>query len=175
MSAFALAAAAVILLAVGFFIWRRWIEPWKETDELVRAIVARKSPRKFLMTGNQHAHAIGLALENLSATRRELEARVHEGETSVEAVLGAMLDGLAVVDEKRRVRMVNREFQRVFNVGDFAKDTPLLELIRHGSVDRLVAEAIRVGLQKAANWKSAQCRCTKMQRAYMERSSFFAT
>jgi two-component system phosphate regulon sensor histidine kinase PhoR len=136
----ALIAAA---LAIGFAVWRKWIAPWKDVDELADAIVQRRAPRKFLVSGNPHARRIGLALENLTDRRRELEDRVRENELSVQAVFGAMLDGLVVVDDLRRVRLMNREFRRVFDVDENVAGGTLLELIRHASVDRLVMEAIR--------------------------------
>ena len=56
-----------------------------------------------------------------------------------------MLDGLVVVDDRRRVRLMNREFRRMFGLEEAAPGEPLLEVIRHASIDRLVMEAIRVG------------------------------
>lgn len=135
--------AVVLLTALA--VWRKWISPWKDVDELAEAIVEHRAPRKFLISGNPHAQRIGLALENLTDRRREMDERVRESELSVQAVFGAMLDGLVVVDDLRRVRLMNREFRRVFGVEEEVSGGTLLELIRHASVDRLVMEAIRAG------------------------------
>ena len=40
--------------------------------------------------------------------------------------------------------MMNRDFRRIFGLEEAAPGAPLLEMIRHASIDRLVAEAIRV-------------------------------
>ena len=135
--------AVVFVIAVA--VWRKWIAPWKDVEELTNAIVEQRAPRKFLISGNPEARRIGLALENLTDRRRELDERVRESELSVQAVFGAMLDGLVVVDDLRRVRLMNREFRRVFGLEEDASEGTLLELVRHASVDRLVMEAIRVG------------------------------
>jgi two-component system phosphate regulon sensor histidine kinase PhoR len=134
-----------VVLATALAVWRKWIAPWKDVDELTDAIAGHRAPRKFLITGNPHAQRIGLALENLTDRRRELDERVRESELSVQAVFGAMLDGLVVVDDLRRVRLANREFRRVFGLEENVAGETLLELIRHASVDRLVMEAIRAG------------------------------
>ena len=134
-----------VALATALAVWRKWVVPWKDVEELADAIVEHRAPRKFLISGNPHARRIGLALENLTDRRRELEERVREGELSVQAVFGAMLDGLVVVDDLRRVRLMNREFRRVFELEENISGGTLLEVIRHASVDRLVMEAIRVG------------------------------
>ena len=141
--AFSALIALVFVIAIVF--WRKWIAPWKDVEELANAIAEHRAPRKFLISGNPHARRIGLALENLTDRRRELEQRVREGELSVQAVFGAMLDGLVVVDELRRVRLMNREFRRAFGIGEDVSSGTLLEVIRHASVDRLAMEAIRSG------------------------------
>src|SRR5215212_3052623 len=106
------ALAAVVLIAT-IALWRKWIAPWKDARELAEAIVAQRPPRKVLISGNPEAHRVGLALEQLMDRRRELEKRVQESESSVETVLGAMLDGLAVIDERQIVRVMNRQFRGI--------------------------------------------------------------
>ena len=141
----ALSVVLAVLIAIGFAVWHKWVAPWKDVDQLADDVVERRPPRKFLISGNPHVRRVGLALEKLTDHRRELEQRVREGELSVQAVFGAMLDGLVVVDDLRRVRLMNREFRRVFDVEAAVAGGTLLELIRHASVDRLVMEAIRGG------------------------------
>ena len=140
----ALCLLATVLIATWLVVWRKWIAPWKDVEELSRAVVEKRPPRKFLISANPQSRNIGLALETLVDRQRELEERFREGEFSVQAVFGAMLDGLVVVDDQRRVRMMNREFRRAFGRENAEPGEPLLEVIRHASVDRLVMEAIRV-------------------------------
>ena len=141
---FAFSLFAAVFLVTALVVWRRWIVPWKDVEELSQAIVEKRPPRKILISANPQARRIGRALETLADRQRELEERFREGEFSVQAVFGAMLDGLAVVDDRRRVRMMNREFRRIFGLEEAEPDAPLLEMVRHASIDRLVMEAIRV-------------------------------
>jgi two-component system, OmpR family, phosphate regulon sensor histidine kinase PhoR len=141
---FALCLLAAVFIVTALVAWRRWIAPWKDVEELAQAIVDKRPPRKFLISANPQARKIGVALETLTDRQRELEERFREGEFSVQAVFGAMLDGLVVVDDRRRVRMMNREFRRVFGLEQAEPGAPLLEMIRHASIDRLVMETIRV-------------------------------
>ena len=132
-----------VALGAGLVVWRKWIAPWKDVEQLADDIAEHRAPRKFLISGNPSARRIGLALENLTERRRELEERVRESEQSVQAVFSAMLDGLVVVDDLRRVRLMNRAFRGIFGVNENASGETLLELIRNASIDRLVMEAIR--------------------------------
>ncbi|HEX4629551.1 MAG TPA: ATP-binding protein [Chthoniobacterales bacterium] len=135
------ALAAVVLIA-GVALWRKWISPWKDAQELADDVVAQRPPRKVLISGNAEAHKVGLALETLMDGRRNLEKRVLESESSVQTVFAAMLDGLAVIDERRGVRLMNREFRRLFDVADNVSGT-LLELVHNAAIDRMATEAIR--------------------------------
>ena len=137
-----LALAAVVLIA-GVALWKKWIAPWKDARELADAVVEHRPPRKFLISGNPEARRVGLALEQLMERRRELETRVHESESSVQTVLGAMLDGLAVTDERRNVRLMNREFRSLFGLGENVQGGTLLELVHNAAINRLATEAIR--------------------------------
>ena len=141
----ALALAAGILLVVAVYVWRRWIEPWREVEELVHDIAAGRAPRKFLMSANRRARGIGLTLEPLAIRLLELERNVQEGTLSVQAILGALPDGLVVVDDRRRAQMMNLEFRRVFGIGENATGSPLLELIRDAVVDNLLSDALASG------------------------------
>src|SRR6266513_6081213 len=134
-------AALVLIAAVAF--WRKWISPWKDARELADAVVEQRPPRNVLVSGNPEEHRVGLALETLMDRRREREKRVLESESSVQTVFTAMLDGLAVIDERRSVRLMNREFRRIFDVGDNGAGS-LLELVHNATVDRLAVEAIRL-------------------------------
>lgn len=134
-------ALLAIVLIAAFAFWRKWISPWKDARELADDIVERRPPRKFLISGNPEARRVGLALETLMDRRGDLEKRARESESSAQTVLGAMPDGLAVVDERRSVQLMNPEFRRIFGVGE--KVGTLLELVRNASADRLAAEAIR--------------------------------
>jgi two-component system phosphate regulon sensor histidine kinase PhoR len=140
---FAFYALVGVGLIVGFAVWRKWIAPWKDAQELADAIVEQRPPRKFLISGNPEAGRVGLALEKLLDRRGDLEKRVRESESSTDTVLGAMLDGLVVVDERRTVRLMNREFRRVFGLAENTSGGTLLELVRNASVDRLAGEALR--------------------------------
>jgi two-component system phosphate regulon sensor histidine kinase PhoR len=138
---YALVAVGVI---VALAVWRKWISPWKDARELADDIVEQRPPRKFLISGNPEARHVGLALEKLMDRRGDLEKRVRESESSAQTILGAMPDGLAVVDERRTVQLMNPELRRIFGLSDKVTGGTLLELVHNAAVDRLAVEAIRV-------------------------------
>lgn len=139
----ALCVALAALIGTAVKVWRHWIEPWREVDELLDAINAGQAPRKFLMTGNTRAHPIGLSLEKLADRLHESERLAHEGSLSLQTILGALPDGLVVVDERQRVQMMNAEFRRLFSLGDArGADVTLLELLRDATIERSLRAAL---------------------------------
>jgi two-component system phosphate regulon sensor histidine kinase PhoR len=137
-------ALGAVGLIVTIAVWRKWISPWKDARELADDIVEQRPPRKFLISGNPEARHVGLALEKLMDRRGDLEKRVRESESSAQTILGAMPDGLAVVDERRTVQLMNPELRRIFGLSDKVTGGTLLELVHNAAVDRLAVEAIRV-------------------------------
>lgn len=137
-------ALVAVGLIVTIAVWRKWISPWKDAKELADDIVEQRPPRKFLISGNPEARHVGLALEKLMDRRGDLEKRVRESESSAQTILGAMPDGLAVVDECRTVQLMNPELRRIFGINEKVSGGTLLELVHNASVDRLAVEAIRL-------------------------------
>ena len=139
------AGIAVALLFAWLRVRRRWIEPWRELEELVASLVERKQPRKFLMTANARANALGLALEKFAVQQGELERAATQGTSVLQNVLGALPDGLVLVDQQRRIQLMNPQFQRLFRLQEEANGIGLLEIVRDAVVDRAVAGALASG------------------------------
>ena len=137
-------AVAVLLLVVSFKVWRRWIEPWREVDELLEAINHGRTPDKFLMTANIRSRPIGLSLEKLAQRLRDAESAAREGTLNVQTIVGALPDGLVVVDEKHRLQMMNAEFRRLFSLPEGeGVGVALLEILRDAMIDRSLGVALR--------------------------------
>jgi two-component system phosphate regulon sensor histidine kinase PhoR len=56
-----------------------------------------------------------------------------------------MQDGLLVVDKSLRVTLVNQAFRKLFGLPEISVGTPLLDVVRDATADRLIAETLRTG------------------------------
>src|SRR4051812_14348699 len=133
---------ALVLGLIWLRIRRRWIEPWVELEQLVTSILNGKTPRKFLMTGNERANVLGLGLEQFALKQRELEMTATQGSSSLQSILGALPDGLALVDQQRRVQVMNPQFREMFGLREEPGVVGLLEIVRDAVIERAVAAAI---------------------------------
>jgi two-component system, OmpR family, phosphate regulon sensor histidine kinase PhoR len=145
MSWLILGVICVVFAAVALVTWRMWIAPWRKLEEIVGQISRSEAPRTFLIDGAAEPRRAGLALENLFARQQELGQQITQRESGTQTILRAMHDGLLVVDERRHIMLMNRTFEKLFELRDGAVGAPLLETIRHATLDRLIAEALRTG------------------------------
>jgi two-component system phosphate regulon sensor histidine kinase PhoR len=140
-----LAVICVLFAAIALVGWRKWIAPWRYIDQLVRQIAHGEQPRTFLVDGGVRARRVGLMLENVFRRLEQLDQQIAGRESGTQAILGTMQDGLLVVDMGRHITLMNRTFENLFELRDAAVGAPLLETVRHATLDRLIAEALRTG------------------------------
>lgn len=141
--AFALAVAAALI--IGWQLWEDWIQPTRELKSLMEEVTAEKMPRTFIIGGSLRLRAIALALEQLAHREAQLRTRVQAGEFGVQAIIGALADGLVVVDRERRLRLTNRAFREVFQLRGEIEGLTLLESVRDAALERLLGEALQRG------------------------------
>lgn len=132
-----------LLFIVGFRVFRRWIAPWREIDNLVRTVGRGDQPRTFLIDGGREAQRVGVALEEILLRQRQLDREIGERSSGQKAILSAMHDGLLVVDAQSRLALMNPAFSELFRVGEDSLGGPLLENVRNPAVEQIVGETLR--------------------------------
>jgi two-component system phosphate regulon sensor histidine kinase PhoR len=145
MSWLLLGLICVLFAGMAVVVWRKWIAPWRQIERLVRQIAGSDRPRTFLVDGGPEPRRVGLALENIFARQGELGRQIAGRESGTQTILRAMQDGLLVVDKGLRVTLVNQAFRKLFGLPEILLGTPLLDVVRDATVDRLIAETLRTG------------------------------
>jgi len=143
MSWILLLAIAAATIVVAYFVRRKWIEPWREMERLVKQVGRGEQPPTFLIGGGEEARRVSVALEAILKRQRELDRQIGERASGQEAILSAMQDALLVVDGQSRLALVNPAFCDLFGVGKDSLGSPLLESVRDPAVERIVAETLR--------------------------------
>ena len=139
-------ALALMVLAYGWWrVWRGWIRPCRELEQILGEMNAARTPRTFLIGGSARVRGLALALEQLALREGALRARVQEGEFGVQAIVGALADGLVVADGERRIRLMNDAFRQMFGIDSRLTNGTLLETVRDAAVERLLGEALTRG------------------------------
>lgn len=141
----AFAFALTALLYLGWRLWHGWIGPSRELEHLIEEVAGERMPGTFLIGGNSRMRRIAFALEQLALREANLRTRVQEGEFGVQAIVGALADGLVVADRQRRIRLTNRAFREMFGLAPDVEDLTLLETVRDATVERLLGHALDRG------------------------------
>ena len=140
-----LGVICVLFAATAVVVWQKWVAPWRQVERLVRQIAGSGRPGTFLVDGGPESKRVGLALENIFARQQELGRQIAGRESGTQTILRAMQDGLLVVDKSLRVTLVNQAFRKLFGLPEISLGTPLLDIVRDATVDRLIEETLRAG------------------------------
>ena len=125
--------------------WRKWIAPWRQVEELVDQIGRGEQPRTFLIHGGAEAQRIGLRIEKIFQDLTQLNKQIAKRESGMQTIFAAMHDALLVVDSKRYVILANETFRKLFALPEISEGTPLLEIVRDATLDRVINDAFDHG------------------------------
>jgi two-component system phosphate regulon sensor histidine kinase PhoR len=131
----------VALGCIAFIVWRKWIAPWRQVEDVITQIGRGERPRTFLMEGNAPAQRIGFQLEKIVVDLEQRQKQIAKGEAGMRTIFAAMQDALLVVDSNRRVILTNETFQKLFDAPEIPLATPLLEIVRDPTLDQLLTDA----------------------------------
>jgi two-component system phosphate regulon sensor histidine kinase PhoR len=140
-----LGVLCALFAVTALILWQKWAAPWSQIEQLVSQVARGEPPSTFLINGGAGPHRIGLALENIFARQQELERQIAGRESGTQTILGAMQDGLLVVDARSRIMLMNQPFEKLFELRDSAVGVPLIEVVRHATLDELIAETLGTG------------------------------
>jgi two-component system phosphate regulon sensor histidine kinase PhoR len=133
------------LVCIAFFVWRKWIAPWKQVEQAVKQVGRGERPRTFLIEGSAPAQRIGLQLEKIVGELQQLRKQIAKRESGMQTIFSAMEDALLVVDSNWLVILTNQAFRKLFDAPEISPPTPLLEIARNPTLDRLLTHAFRGG------------------------------
>ena len=128
---------------IAFIVWREWIAPWQQVEDVITQIGRGERPRTFLMAGNVPAQRIGFQLEKIVNELEQLQKQIAKRESGMQTIFSAMQDALLVVDSNRQVILTNQTFRNLFDAPEISVATPLLEIVRDPTLDRLLTDAFR--------------------------------
>jgi two-component system phosphate regulon sensor histidine kinase PhoR len=140
-----LCAIVAATIALGLIAWRKWVAPWRQIEELVTQIGRGERPRTFLVEGGAQARRAGLRLEKIFHDLKQLDKQIAKRESEMRTIFSAMHDALLVVDSNRHVILTNEAFRELFRLSEIPTATPLLEIVRDATLDRVVADAVDGG------------------------------
>lgn len=126
---------------VAFVMWRKWITPWRQIENVVTQIERGEQPRTFLLENAGQAQRIGFQLEKIFYELEQLKKQVAKRESGMQTIFSAMQDALLLVDSSRQVVLTNETFQKLFDVAEISVAMPLLEITRNATLEDVLTDA----------------------------------
>jgi two-component system, OmpR family, phosphate regulon sensor histidine kinase PhoR len=140
---FVIVLICVAFGCIVFIAWRKWIAPWRQVEDVITQIGRGERPRTFLMEGSVPVQRIGFHLEKIVGDLEQLQKQIAKRESGMQTIFSAMQDALLVVDSNRQVILTNQTFRKLFDAPEISLATPLLEIVRDPTLDRLLTDAFR--------------------------------
>ncbi len=143
MTWFVIVLICIAFGCIAFVVWRKWIAPWEQLEQVITQIGRGERPRTFLMEGSVPAQRIGFQLEKIVNELEQLQKQIAKRESGMQTIFSAMHDALLVVDSNRQVILTNQTFRKLFDAPEISVATPLLEIVRDPTLDQLLTDAFR--------------------------------
>ena len=143
MTWFVIILICVAFGCIAFIVWRKWIAPWRQVEEVITQIGRGERPRTFLMDRTVSVQRIGFQLEKIVNELEQLQKQIAKRESGMQTIFAAMHDALLLVDSNRQVILTNQTFRKLFDAPEISVATPLLEIVRDPTLDRLLIDAFR--------------------------------
>ncbi len=144
--ALAALAAGVAILLTSLWIDRRLFQPLERLIGESRGLI-NGAVRRVQVPDEDELAALAVALNRLAETAEAQFAAVRDERDHLKAILSSMSEGVLVVGAEGRARLLNPAFRRLFDLEEDASEAgrPILELIRHPGLSRLVDDTLRQG------------------------------
>ncbi|HEX9941955.1 MAG TPA: ATP-binding protein [Thermoanaerobaculia bacterium] len=142
-------AAGVAILLTSLWLDRRLFQPLSRLIAGAQDLAVGRASRVEVPDEDELA-ALALALNRLAATAAEQFEAVSKERDRLREILASMSEGVLVVDPHGRALMINPAFHRLFDLsGDFT-GRPVLEIIRHPGLARLIEDTLVLGEPQSA-------------------------
>jgi two-component system phosphate regulon sensor histidine kinase PhoR len=129
-----------VLAWAAFLRFRRL---WRQLNEIVADLAEGRRPVTFVFSWSNSFARLGARLEEIAGEMARLRRRIEEDEFNRQAILSGMAEGLAVVDARRVIRLVNDSFRHLFSLKGDPVGQTMLAAIREPAVEQMIEAALR--------------------------------
>lgn len=139
--------SAILLAALagmGIWFWK-FRYHWKHLERIIDDLAGGRHPSGFVFLGSSRFGKLARKLELLADEQKGIRKRIEEEKFNFEAVLASMSEGVLVVDNEHRIRLVNESFRRLFQIKTDPKGQSVLSAIRDASIEELIRSTLATG------------------------------
>lgn len=137
-----LAFVLFAILVVVAWNYGRFRRHWRRLESIIDDLAEGRDPQTFLfLKGGRFAKLSG-RLERIGELQERQQIRRSRHEMNLQTILGAMEEGVVVVDRQHVVKLANPPLLRLFNLTADPTGQRVLENFRSAGLDELVSLAL---------------------------------
>lgn len=134
---------ALIFVPVTWFFSYRFSRPLDQMTRAAQRLSEGERDVTLAESGSAETRRLARALNRMSAELTDQLQREVDQRGEIEAILGCMVEGLLVIDNREQVIRINAAAAELFSISAKSEpDKPIQELIRHAGLQRFVARAL---------------------------------
>jgi two-component system, OmpR family, phosphate regulon sensor histidine kinase PhoR len=143
----ALLVVVEVVQLAGFwaFIHYRYKRSLKQLSRMTTQLAAGEWPKSYYIDGPPLVDQVWRNLENVGARLEAFQRAQQEEDFNLSVLLGNMVEGVMVVDQRHVVRLVNDELLNLFDLKQSPLGRTVLEALREARVEMIVRETILRG------------------------------
>src|SRR5215467_8726992 len=141
----AVAIAAGLTIAFGYVLRGVISTPLREIAAASRKLAAGDLNQRLPISGDEEIAALGNSLNTMAKSLSEQMQALSEGKRRLESIVGAMTEGVMVLDGGGRISLTNRALHKLIKIDrDLVGRTPL-EVFRIPAIDEAVRQVMQMG------------------------------
>ena len=133
-----------VLAGAGVWFWK-FSRHWRHLDRIIGDLAAGRQPSSFVFLGSSRFGKLARKLESLADEQKGIRKRIEEEKFNFEAILASMAEGVLVVDNEHRIRLVNDSFRRLFQIKSDPGGQSVLSAVRESSIEELIRATLAGG------------------------------
>ncbi len=143
------AIAAVIAILLAIYLARTTTEPVKRLTQMSKRMAEGELDQTVSIASRDEIGELARAFNRMAARLKEMVDLLTAERDKISAILSNVADGILVVDEERRVSMVNRAAEEMFH---FSQSEILghtfIEALHDHEIDEILQKCLRTGEQQ---------------------------
>ena len=136
------AVVLALILVIAGWRHRQFRRRWLRIEAIIDDLIEGREPKSFVFMNDSRFRSLAEKLERLADAQERLRRRRSREETNLQTILASMEEGVMVVDSQHTVRLVNRSFAKIFQLGFDPVGQTLLRTLREATYEELVTSAL---------------------------------
>jgi len=133
----------VLVLALSVVITGRIAGPLRRMVRFANQVSANHFDQKLLVSNKDELGELASALNGMSDRLSRALEQITSERNHLQAILAGMEEGVLVTDQQGRIFLTNPPFKQIFNIAGLVEGKGVLEIVRHVTLQKAFAAAIR--------------------------------